>query len=96
MYDREEALKVAIKQRKFLLDRLIPSPEPSDVEFSGQTFERKTIMTLRSACHFDYRVIYQVSGLALPPLPLRSTNIKNKLHTSAYYSGQQVNDSYQL
>ena len=62
----------------------------------GQTFERKTIMTLRSACLFDNGDIYQVSGLALPPLPLRSTNIKNILHTSAYYSGQQANDSYQL
>ena len=29
-YDRVEALRAAIKQRKFLLDRLIPSPEPDD------------------------------------------------------------------
>ena len=49
--------------------------------FGGQTFERKIIMTLRSACLFDNGDIYQDSGLALPPLPLRSTNIKNKLHT---------------
>ena len=30
-YDRDEAVKVAIRQRRVLLDRLIPSPEPSDV-----------------------------------------------------------------
>ena len=41
----------------------------------GQTFERKTIMTLRSACLFDNVDIYQVCGLALPPLPLRSAII---------------------
>ena len=45
--------------------------------FLGQTFKRKTIMTLRSACLFDNGDIYQVSELALPPLPLRSTIIKN-------------------
>ena len=40
-----------------------------------QTFQRKTIMTLRSACLFDNGDIYQYSGLALPPLPLQSANI---------------------
>ena len=34
-------------------------------------------MTLRSACLFDNGDIYQVSELALPLLPLRSTIIKN-------------------
>ena len=43
--------------------------------FWGALFERKTIMTLRSVCLFDNGDIYQDSGLALPPLPLRSANI---------------------
>ena len=57
--------------------------------FRGQTFQRKTIMTLRSACLYDNGDIYQDSGLALPPLPLRSAIINVVFYPNIVYNRQE-------